>query len=298
MATVNITEVKGSDGISGSRNRVNSNFNILGNWINGYADVFGIDTNNGILDLTETTTGKVSAKSGLFNNLTFPASGTATATINSSGAGAFVALSTQVLTTSGQVNLNGPVSMSNSISFSTGSTTSFGGEAIINGQMTLGPAGSIVNNSLVINSGLTAGSDFPDSDNASFPHGGGYVTTPVTPYEITGQENVIYADCGSTGGFMISVGDGSTVSALPAGFELTLINTNDAGGTIVTGLTGGVYTGFNTNGSQGGWDAAGLTIASGFAYRSSMKLLWEPRIDQASVTQKGSWVILSAYNIV
>ena len=50
MATVNINEILGSDSISGSRVTINSNFLTLQNWINGYVNVFGIDTINGILD--------------------------------------------------------------------------------------------------------------------------------------------------------------------------------------------------------------------------------------------------------
>ena len=64
MATVNITEILGTDSISGSRVTINSNFLILQNWINGYITVFGIDTVNGILDLSGASTGKVQAKIG------------------------------------------------------------------------------------------------------------------------------------------------------------------------------------------------------------------------------------------
>jgi len=295
MATVNTTEILGSDGVAGSRNRINSNFNILGNWINNYNDAFSIDTNNGILDITKATTGKLAAKIGAFNTLSIPASGGEKASITEAGAAVFVSVTTQTLTASGAVALNGPVTASNLVTVSVGATASFNGQTNINGRLTFGPASSVANTSLVYNTGLTAGTSFPDTDSGTFPHGGGYGTTSTTPYEVTGTENIIYADLGSTGGFMISVGDGATVSALSAGLELTIINTNDAGGTIATGIQGSFYTGFNETANQGGFST--ITVSSGNAYRSSIKLLWEPRIDQDSASAKGSWVVLSSTNM-
>lgn len=292
MATVNLTDIKGTDGISGSRNRINSNLKILGNWINSYVDVFKIDTQNGVLDLTSTTTGKILAKRGDFNGIKISSSGSTGASINSSGAGTFVALTTQVLTTSGQVNLNGSTNIQNSINFGTGSTADFDGKINVNGQFRLGVSGSMINSSSIVNTGLTAGQKFPDTSSG----GGGFATTASTPYQITAQENIIYADLASPGGFIISVGDGSTESALPEGFELTIINTNSNIGKIATGIQGSFYTGFNTNSLQGGWGAQ-IGVASGYAYRASIKLRWEPRIDKDSANQKGSWVILSSTNL-
>jgi len=62
MATVNTTSILGSDSISASRTTINSNFLTLQNWINNYNTVFGLDTVNGIINLTGASTGRVSAK--------------------------------------------------------------------------------------------------------------------------------------------------------------------------------------------------------------------------------------------
>lgn len=291
MATVNLTEIKGSDGISGSRNRINSNIKILGNWINGYVDVFKIDKNNGILDLSSTTTGKIVAKRGEFNSIKISTSGASGgASINSSGVGSFVALNTQILGVSGQSNLAGLVNIKDNAVFDIGSVADFDGKVNMNGHLKLGPKASISNTSTVISTGLTAGAKFPDSSS-----GGGGFNSLTGPYEITGQENIIYADLSSPGGFMMSVGDGIKEAALPEGFELTIINTNRNGGSIATGIQNTFYTGFNTNALQGGW-GTGITTPANNAYRSVIKLRWEPRVDKDSVDQKGSWVLLSSTN--
>jgi len=296
MASVNITEILGSDSISGSRNTLNSNFLILQNWINNYSNSFGIDLNNGILDISGESTGRVSAKIGRFNQISIPSSGVVTASISASGAGTFASLSTTNLTASGTVTMNGSISAGGIFTLQSGATGNFNGQVNINGKISLGPAASMISNSTVYNSGLTAGTDFPDTD-AGFPHGGGYSTTVSLPYVVTGTENIIYADLGSTGGFNLSVGNGTSVSGVPKGLLLTIVNTNDAGGTINTGVQGTFYTGFNTNASQGGFNSLGITAPAGYAYRSSLQLRWEPRIDQGSATQKGSWIVLSATNM-
>lgn len=296
MASVKITEILGSDSIAGSRNTLNSNFLILQNWINKYSSSFGIDLNNGILDISGQSTGSISAKLGKFNQISFPSSGLVTASISSAGVGTFTSLASTNLTASGTVTLNGSVSLGGLFTIQSGATGNFNGQSNFNGKISLGPASSFIDNSTVYNIGLTSGSDFPDTD-SGFPHGGGYSTTSSAPYSVTGTESIIYADLGSTGGFNLSVGNGSTVSAVPEGLVLTIINTNDAGGVINTGIQGSFYTGFNTNSSQGGFNGAGITAPSGYAYRSSLQLRWEPRVDQSSATQKGSWVVLSATNM-
>ena len=100
MATVNINEILGSDSISGSRVTINSNFLTLQNWINGYVNVFGIDTINGILDLSAASTGKVQAKIGRFDSLSLPSVGSALASVSSAGAAAFVDVQTTTFTAS------------------------------------------------------------------------------------------------------------------------------------------------------------------------------------------------------
>ena len=75
MATVSTTSILGSDSISASRLTINSNFLLLENWINGFVSTFGIDTNNGILNLSGATTGSIYAKTGYFDQIQFPSNG-------------------------------------------------------------------------------------------------------------------------------------------------------------------------------------------------------------------------------
>lgn len=294
---ITITEILGSDSISGSRGTLNSNFTILQNWINSYSANFGLDLNNGVIDLTSQSTGKISAKIGAFNSINLPASGASKITLNSAGTATFVSLNTATSTFSSTASFNGNLNSNSVFNLGIGATGNFNGQVNLNSRTTLGPSSSLVNTSTVYDTGLTAGSAFPDNDSIGFPHGGGYVTTPSLPYVVTGTKNIIYADLGSTGGFNISVGDGSTVSALPAGLTLTIVNTNGSGGTINTGVQGSFYTGFNTNSSQGGFATGGILASSGYAYRSSLTLMWEPRIDQSSGTEKGSWIVLNSTNL-
>ena len=302
MATVNITEILGTDSISGSRVTINSNFLILQNWINGYITVFGIDTVNGILDLSGASTGKVQAKIGAFDALSVPSTGAPTASVNNLGAASFVSLQSTDVTASGAVVLNGTITLGSSSIFVAGGTSSFNGGLSANGAFTLGAQGHIISSNTTYKTGLTAGSAF--ASNASGIGGGGYLTSVNAPYAITGLEDIIYADCGPTG-FYMKVVDGTspvggTLPNIPQGTRVTIVNTSAATGYIYTGVTGtsaDYYTGFNTSANYGGYDSAGITVAASKAYRSSVTLQWETRVGQGQATQNGSWIVLSANNV-
>jgi len=301
MATVNTTEILGSDSISGSRVTINSNFLILQNWINGYITVFGVDSVNGILDLTGASTGKVMAKIGAFNSIAVPSTGTAYAAVNSSGQASFTSVSTTTLTASGTVTLNGSVTMGTSSVLVVGGTASYNGSLSANAAFQLGVQGHVISQNKTILSGLTAGSAFPV--NTSGSGGGGVVTSVNSPYALTGLEDVIYANCGPTG-FYLKVVDGvspygGTVSNIPAGSRITIVNTSAATGYIWTGVTGTstYYTGFNTSSTHGGYSSSGIVVTQSKAYRSSITLQWEPQVALTETTQTGSWVVLGSTNM-
>lgn len=299
-STVNITEILGSDSISGSRITINSNFLILQNWINGYVQVFGVDTTNGILDLTGASTGKVAAKIGRFDSLSLPASGTALTSFNSTGGASFVSVSSTNVTVSGALTANGTVTFGGSSIFVAGGTSSFNSSLSANSAFYLGPQGHVISQNTTVATGLTSGSAFPSAPTG----GGGYLTsTSASPYAITGLEDVIYANCGPTGFFMKVVDGtspvGGTLPNIPQGTRVTIVNTNSATGYIWTGLTGSstYYTGFNTSASFGGYSSSGIVFSQNKAYRSSITLQWEPRIGQGQATMNGSWVVIGSTNV-
>jgi len=300
MATVNISEILGSDSISGSRTTINSNFLILQNWINGYITVFGVDSVNGILDLTGASTGKVAAKIGSFDSISVPTTGVAKATVSNSGAASFVDVQTTTLTASGSVTLNGNITLGASSTLVVGGTASYNGSLSINGLLKLGPAGHIVSSNSV--SAGTTGTAFPA--NTSGIGGGGRLTSVNAPYAITGLEDVIYANCGPTG-FYLKVVDGTsavgaTLPNIPQGTRITIVNTSAATGYIYTGITGTsstYYTGFNTSSSYGGYSSTGIVVSQNKSYRSSITLQWEPRVGQGQATQNGSWIVLGSSNV-
>ncbi len=292
MSTVSTTSILGSDSISASRITINSNFLLLENWINQYVDVFGIDSVNGILDLSNSSTGRISAKTGKFDQIIVPVGGTALAQINSSGSGQFVNLSTTTLTASGAVNFSGTFTSNNTSTFN--STTNLLGSNNLNGAFTLLTSGHFVSQNSIYASGATAGQSFANCASG----GGGRVTSVSTPYVLTGLEDVIYANC--AGGWFMSVGTtGASASALVSGSRITIVNTACTGGYIATGLqnSGSYYTGFNTNASYGNYPTPGITCDAGRPYQSAITLQWEPRIAQGSGTQQGSWVVLSSSNM-
>jgi hypothetical protein len=299
MATVNINEILGSDSISGSRITINSNFLILQNWINGYVNVFGIDTINGILDLSAASTGRVQAKIGRFDTLSLPALGTATASVNSAGQASFASVTTTTFTASGAITAASNITFGGLSTFVSNGTSEFNGNLTANSAVYLGTQGHVISQNTTYASGATAGTAFP----ANTAGGGGRTSTVNSPYAITGLEDVIYAECGPTG-FYIKVVDGvspvgGTLPSLPQGSRVTIVNTTAATGYIHTGVTGSTqyYTGFNTSASYGGYPSGGIVMNQNSAYRSSVTLQWEPRVAQGQSTQNGSWIVISGTNV-
>jgi hypothetical protein len=296
MSTVSTTSILGSDSISASRITINSNFLLLENWINQYVNVFGVDSSNGILDLSAASTGRISAKTGRFDQLTIPVGGTGLAQINSSGIGQFVGVSTATLTASGVTTFSGLFTSSNTATFN--STTNLFGSTSLNNAFIILSSGHFVGQNTTYATGATAGTPFA----ASSVGGGGRSSSLAVPYQITGTEDIIYADC-SSGWFMTVGTTGSTVSNLTAGTRITIVNTDNSGGFIATGIqnSGAYYTGFNTDSSYGGFPVSnpisGITCDSGYPYQSTITLQWEPRIAQGTGTEEGSWVVLSATNM-
>jgi hypothetical protein len=296
MATVSTTSILGSDSISASRTTINSNFLTLENWINSYSTTFNIDSVNGILDISAASTGRISAKTGKFDQIVVPSGGTALAQILSNGAGSFASLATTTLTGSGTFTLSGTLTQSGTATFT--GNTNLNGATSLNRSMTLGAingiyGGNVISQNSVVVTGATAGTAFPQSATGG---GGGIATTSGSPYAITGQEDVIYAQCSS--GFYMSVGTtGATAANLPAGLRITIINTDASAGSIGTGIQGSAYTGFNTSSSYGAFPSTGITVDAGKPYQSSIQLQWEPRIGQGTGSQEGSWVVLSATNM-
>jgi len=304
MASVTVTEILGSDSISGSRITINSNLLILQNWINGFESTFGVDTSTGVLDLTGSSTGRVSALTGRFNTVSTPASGTALASINSSGASSFVSVSSQTLAVSGASTFSGAIGIASNLTQSAGTTASFAGSVSYTGRQTTGNYSSEVKNNNWSTTGTTA-VGLPGLT-AAFPAntsgGGGITTTANAPYVITGTESVIYANCSTSTPFYMKVvdGTGATAANLPAGFRITIVNTAStaAAQSIARGIQGtpNYYTGFNSNASYGDYSTA-IAFTTGRPYTSSITLQWEPRIADDQATMRGSWVVIGGVNV-
>ena len=300
MATVTTTTILGSDSISASRITINSNFLILDNWINGYVSTFGIDTVNGIINISSATTGSISAKTGYFDQIQVPSTGTFKARILASGAGSFQDIQTTTFTSSGLTTISGSLVQNGISAF--GATAAFNTTVNLNGRTTTGTAGSVASSNTTYFTGATAGTTFPASDTGG---GGGRSTSIDSPYEITGTEDVIYANCGGPTGFYLSVngltgGSGGTPANITPGYRIRLVNTSGTTGYIYTGVQGSTYTyytGFNTNTSYGNYATGGIVVAQNSQYQASLHLQWEPRIAQGQTTQAGSWVVLSGTNV-
>lgn len=296
MATVTTTTILGSDSISASRITINSNFLILDNWINGYVSTFGIDTVNGILNLSSATTGSISAKTGYFDQIQVPSTGTFTARILASGAGSFSAVSTATFASSGLTTISGSLVQNGISAF--GATAAFNTAVNLNGRTTTGTAGSVASSNTTYFTGATSGTTFPTSNALG---GGGRLTSIDSPYSITGLEDVIYANCGPTGFYMSVVGgSGGTAANITAGYRVRIVNTSGTTGYIYTGVQGSsttYYTGFNTSTSYGNYATGGIVVAQNSQYQASLHLQWEPRIAQGQTTQSGSWVVLSGVNV-
>jgi hypothetical protein len=296
MATVSTTSILGSDSISASRITINSNFLILDNWVNGFVSTFGIDTNNGILNLSSASTGSIYAKTGYFDQVQVPSAGSFLARILSSGAASFTGVSTTTFTSSGLTTISGSLIQNGASTF--GATASFNSPVNINGSLILGSNGNLRSTNTTYVSGATAGQAFPVSNTLG---GGGRLTSIDSPYSITGQEDVIYANCGPTG-FYLSVvgGSGGTAANIAPGYRIRIVNTSGTTGYIYTGVQGSsttYYTGFNTSTSYGNYATGGIVINQNSQYQASVHLQWEPRIAQGQSSQQGSWIVLSGTNV-
>ena len=301
---ITITELLGTNSVAGDRLTINANFLLIENEINDLENNFNLNTVTGAMDISTATSGQLKAKTGFFNSIVLPAAGTPSISLYGTGASAGNGSFSGMLNT---LNLT----VSGTGAFNTLSTTgpaSFGGtgtfvETIVSmDEFQNGPTGIYTDK----NTKSASGSGLPFLGLVA--GGGGITGTFSTPYILSGQENIIYANCGfvspamadssnATGFyFQVSGASGGTASALPNGYKITIINTSPTGGTIGTGITGPsttgyYYTGFNT--ANGQYNAAGITVPAGHPYRTSLTLFWEPRIDQSATTQKGSWAVLS-----
>lgn len=299
MATVNINEILGSDSISASRVTINSNFLVFKNWINSYVEVFGVDTVNGILDLSQSSSGIVKAKIGKFDSISLPSTGNSKVSISSNGSSSFVDIQTETFTSSGSFLANGSVTLGSSSTFISNGRSTFNGSLSANSSLYLGPQGHVISQNTTYKSGATSGTPFP----ANTSGGGGVYSSVNSPYSVTGLEDVIYAECGPTGFYMKVVDGispvGGTLPNIPQGTRLTIVNTSAATGYIATGVTGtsSYYTGFNTNANYGGFPSGRLSVPANKAYRASVTLQWEPRVGQGQANQNGSWVVIGSTNI-
>jgi len=297
--SVTITEILGTDSISGSRLTINANFLLLENSYNDLENTFNINVLTGSMDVSTASSGQIKAKSMLSNSMVMPSSGSPTIQIYGTGASAgFVIASNTVSAATGifsntlQVN-----SFSTTGAATFGATASFQGQTNINGALTFGASGSIVNTNRKASVGSTTA--FPTAP------GAGVTGTYSSPYMLTLTENVIYiqsdyvstapADTGFDTGFFFyaTTGSGAIASDIPAGFTVTLIDVATAPGLLATGVTGPAsqyYTGFNTSEAQ--YSSPVATNAN--PYKSTVTLMWEPRIDQGASTEKGSWVVVSS----
>lgn len=290
---VTITEILGTDSISGSRLTINANFLLLENAYNDLENTFNINVLTGSMDVSGASSGQIKAKSLIANSLVMPSSGSPTIEIYGTGASAgFVVASSTVAGATGifsnvlQVN---SLSVTGAATF--GATASFQAPAVMNGALTIGASGSFVNQNRKASVGSTTA--FPAAPAS------GVTGTYSNPYLLTFTENVIYIQSDYVDGgfqgffFYATTGQGATASDIPAGYTVTLIDTATSTGVIATGVTGAglqYYTGFNT--ADGQFSSPIATTPN--QYKSSLTLMWEPRLAQGDAQEKGSWVVLSS----
>ena len=297
---ITITEILGTDSISGSRLTINANFLLLENAYNDLENTFNINVLTGSLDVSSATNGQIKAKSLLANSLVMPASGSPTIQLYGTGAsGGYIIASSTVVGATGifsNVLQSNTFSASGSANF--GATATFQSVVNLEGRVSIGASGNFVNTNRKSIVGSTTA--FPSAP------GAGVTGTFSTPYQLTLTENVIYiqsgyvstapADAGFTTGFFFyaTTGAGATASSIPAGYTVTLIDTATTAGLIATGVTGPApyyYTGFSTG--DGSYTPNSFATP-GEAYKSSITIMWEPRIDQSGASQKGSWVVVNS----
>ncbi len=297
---ITITEILGTDSISGSRLTINANFLLLENAYNDLENTFNINVLTGSLDVSSASSGQIKSKSLLTNSLVMPASGSPTIQIYGTGAsgGSIIFTNTVAGATGIFSNVLQANALSSSGSATFGATATFQSVLNVEGRVSIGASGNFVNTNRKAIVGSTTA--FPPAP------GAGVTGTYSTPYQLNLTENVIYiqsdyvssapADAGFATGFFFyaTTGSGATASTIPAGYTVTLIDTATTAGLIATGVTGPggseYYTGFST----GDASYSNPSIQTpGNQYKSSITIMWEPRIDQGASTQKGSWVVVN-----
>jgi len=296
---ITITEILGTDSISGSRLTINANFLLLENAYNDLENSFNINVLTGSLDVSSASSWQIKAKSLMANSLVMPSSGSPLIQIYGTGAsGGSIVFSNTVAGATGIFSNVLQANIFNASGASTfGATATFQSVVNIDGRFTVGASGNFVNT----NRKSTVGS------NTAFPSapGAGVTGTYSTPYQLNLTENVIYiqsdyvstapSDTSNATGFFFyaTTGSGATASDIPGGYTVTLIDTATTSGIIATGVTGPspyYYTGFSTG--DGSYSDPNIQTP-GDQYKSSITLMWEPRIDQGASTQKGSWVVVN-----
>jgi hypothetical protein len=289
---ITITEILGTDSISGSRLTINANFLLLENAYNDLENTFNINVLTGSLDVSSASSGQIKSKSLLSNSLIMPSSGSPTVQIYGTGAsGGSIIFSNTV---AGATGIFSNVLQANNFSASGpsnfGATATFSGNVSLEGRFNVGASGNFVNGNRKASVGSTT--TFPSGSAA------GVTGTYTNPYKLNLTENLVYIDSSFIDGgrqgffFYAATGTGATASDIPAGYTVTLVDTATSAGRIITGITGAsptYYTGFSTG--DGGYSS--FIQTPGNKYKSTITLMWEPRIGQASAIQKGSWVVVS-----
>jgi hypothetical protein len=300
--SVTITEILGTDSISGSRLTINANFLLLENAYNDLENTFNINVLTGSMDVSTATSGQIKSKALLTNSLVMPSSGSPNIQIYGTGASAgFGIFSSTVASATGTFsNILQTNSFGASGSSTFAGTASFSSTVQNNGAFTVGASGTFINTNRKASVGSTTA--FPS------PPASGVTGTYSNPYIPTLTESVVYiqsdfvssalADSANSTGFFFysTTGSGATASGIPAGFSITLIDSATGAGLIATGVTGPggseYYTGFSTGDGQYS-DTPSHIQTPGNPYKSSLTLMWEPRIGQSATDQKGSWVVVA-----
>ena len=183
---ITITEILGTDSISGSRLTINANFLLLENAYNDLENTFNINVLTGSMDVSSASSGQIKSKSLLTNSLVMPASGSPTIQLYGTGAsGGSIIFSNTVAGATGifsNVLQANALSASGSANF--GATATFQSVVNLEGRVSIGASGNFVNTNRKATVGSTT--TFPSAP------GAGVTGTYSTPYQLTLTENVIY----------------------------------------------------------------------------------------------------------